>query len=31
MQLIDDDAQRPADVAAVDGALTYGAMLTPRG
>lgn len=31
MQLIDDDAQRPADVAAVDGALTYGAMLTPAG
>ncbi|KAJ8138155.1 hypothetical protein OY671_008633 [Metschnikowia pulcherrima] len=31
MQLIDDDAQRPADVAAVDGASTYGAMSTPAG
>ena len=31
MQLIDDDAQRPADVAAAGGALTYGAMLTPAG
>jgi glycerophosphoryl diester phosphodiesterase len=31
MQLIDDDAQRPADVVKAGGTLTYGQMMTPAG
>ncbi len=31
MQLIDDDAARPADVVAAGGTMTYGEMLTPEG
>lgn len=31
MQLLDDDAKQPADVAAARGKLTYGQMMTPRG
>ena len=31
MQLLDDDAKKPADVEAANGKLTYGAMMTPKG